>query len=55
MTGDLHVVPLDDLRDHDLSETCWCHPVEIFEGYVPIWVHNSMDGREHTKEQGKLQ
>lgn len=22
----IHVVPLNDLRDHEASITCWCHP-----------------------------
>ena len=37
-----HVVPIDDLREHDLDMSCWCHPVDD-EGVI---VHNSMDGRE---------
>lgn len=42
-----HVVPLVDLREHEISERCWCRPVDD-EG---IWVHNSMDRRELI-EQG---
>jgi hypothetical protein len=40
----LHVVPIDDLREHstDSDKPCWCKP-EI-EGRLII--HNSMDGRE---------
>ena len=54
---DLHVVPVNDLREHEESSKCWCRPVEIFDAsmHAPVWVHNSMDGREHTKEKGKLQ
>ena len=40
-----HVIPLDDLREHDLSDDCWCHPTEDDDA-VGLFVHNSMDGRE---------
>lgn len=49
---DLHVVPLDDLREHEASPDCWCKPVAL--DYDRIWVHPSMDRREHTKERGIL-
>ena len=42
-----HVYPLHDLRDHTLTETCWCKPVINEDGIV---VHNSMDGREDYEE-----
>lgn len=37
-----HVVPLNDLREHDLNGSCWCKPADD-EG---VWIHHSMDGRE---------
>lgn len=51
MTDDMHVVPLNDLRDHEAEETCWCRPTED-EG---VWVHHSLDGRERTLEKGRIQ
>ncbi len=51
MSGDLHVVPVGDLREHEALGTCWCKPRESELG---LWVHNSMDRREHTKERGIL-
>ena len=48
----LHVVPLGDFREHDSLPTCWCKPQENEPG---LWVHNSMDRREHTVEKGVLQ
>lgn len=39
-----HVVPLEDLREHDLTPTCWCHPEQHDD--ESIVVHMSMDGRE---------
>jgi len=46
-----HVVPRDDLRDHELTHECWCRPV-INED--EIIVHNSMDRREEYEEGRKL-
>ncbi|GAB0057432.1 hypothetical protein SIID45300_01760 [Candidatus Magnetaquicoccaceae bacterium FCR-1] len=41
-----HIVPLNDMRPHDRTETCWCRPVADDDGLVVIWAHNSADGRE---------
>lgn len=41
--GVAHVVPREDLRAHEMSEGCWCHPFEE-DGVI---VHNAMDEREH--------
>lgn len=38
-----HIIPSNDLREHDTDIRCWCRPVEDDEGVI---VHNSMDGRE---------
>ncbi len=37
-----HIVPLNDLRDHDTNGSCWCKPT-LDDG---VWLHHSMDGRE---------
>lgn len=50
MTDDTHVVPLNDLREHEAEPDCWCGPTED-EG---VWIHHSMDRREHTIEKGRL-
>jgi hypothetical protein len=43
--GPLHVVPIGDLREHELSAECWCAPIE--DADTPnLWSHNSADGRE---------
>lgn len=44
LPSDLHVVPLNDMRDHFTSCTCWCKPV-LDEEDGRIWVHNPLDGR----------
>jgi len=49
-----HVTPLGDLRDHEESPECWCKPVKDEETEA-IWIHNSMDRREHTIEKGITQ
>jgi len=49
-----HVVPMDDLRDHESSRHCWCKPTQD-EEEPTVWVHHSMDQREYTKEKGKTQ
>jgi len=54
MTDVLHVVPLDDLIDHDSSTRepdCACgpetRPVEREDGTIGwLLVHHSLDGRE---------
>jgi hypothetical protein len=47
----IHVVPLNDLREHDTSLTCWCHPTP--EDDEPrVVLHHSMDERE-SYEQGR--
>jgi hypothetical protein len=51
--GSWHIVPINDLREHKSSKDCWCNPVQD-EEESGIWVHNSMDGREHYDEAGKL-
>jgi hypothetical protein len=51
--GSWHVVPINDLREHKSSHDCWCNPVQD-EEEPGVWVHNSMDGREHYDEERKL-
>jgi hypothetical protein len=39
----VHVIPLNDLREHVELDTCWCNPMLLEDGLI---VHNAMDGRE---------
>ncbi len=48
MTERIHVIPLDDLREHSCSVDCWCRPSRD-EDEPLVWVHHSMDGREGFK------
>lgn len=49
-----HVVPVDDLREHNSSKTCWCHPTPDDED-PGIYVHHSMDQREEYEKGRPLQ
>jgi hypothetical protein len=49
---DIHVLPVNDLRGHLESDTCWCRPRREEEGASAIIVHNAMDQRE-TYERGR--
>jgi hypothetical protein len=41
-----HIIPINDLKEHEDSSTCHCHPeVSIEDGDMFI-VHNSFDRRE---------
>ncbi len=37
-----HVIPIEDLKEHEESPECWCNPTET----EAVWVHNAADGRE---------
>lgn len=43
---DIHVVPLDDLKEHTLSADCECDPIVQVAGARLIYIHNSWDHRE---------
>lgn len=38
-----HVLPINDTREHEESDTCWCHPTTDEDGVV---THHSADQRE---------
>lgn len=41
-----HVLPVDDLKEHEESTTCECEPTVKWENDNIIVIHNSYDGRE---------
>lgn len=43
-----HVVPIDDLKEHE-DKDCWCNPKLIIEEDIYIFIHTSLDGREKPK------
>ena len=44
--GDWHVIPLNDLKEHECSADCWCEPTLDDEAEGLVYVHHSLDGRE---------
>ena len=45
----LHVHPLNDIKEHDTSDTgntCYCEPTCKMEAGEMVVIHNSFDGRE---------
>jgi len=40
--GETHIAPIGDLRQHILSEDCWCEPRNDGDSII----HNSADERE---------
>lgn len=52
---DIHVMPLEDLRDHWPAKTCWCHPEDDeLDEYGCVVMHQSMDGRERHESGAPL-
>jgi hypothetical protein len=49
---EMHRVPVDDLREHDICGSCWCKPhLEVDEcdehGLHFRWYHRALDGRDY--------
>lgn len=49
----IHVMPMNDDREHEETATCWCKPIvedrdrKTGRMYAtPIVIHSAMDGRE---------
>lgn len=48
--GDIHVTPVNDLIDHELSEDCICGPEpELLENGKWMYAHESLDRREDSE------
>lgn len=50
--ADIHIIPLNDFKEHIQSKDCWCHP-KALEHDDKVIVHNAMDQREKY-ERGEL-
>ncbi len=50
----IHVIPLNDMREHEKSDMCWCEPTTkvVGDSGGRVIVHNSMDGRELIERHG---
>lgn len=42
----IHILPVNDLKEHKESSTCECSPTLEVENGEMIFIHNSYDGRE---------
>lgn len=40
-----HIVPVNDLREHEIAPSCWCNPTPDDEDH-DVLIHHSIDGRE---------
>jgi hypothetical protein len=54
VTGDVHVLPVDDDVAHDVIDTCACgpavEPVPRWDGSMGwLVIHHSLDGRERRE------
>lgn len=61
MQKDIHVYPVNDLREHEQTRECWCQPTPIrglATDRLPhgrddiVVVHHSADGRELVEQHG---
>jgi len=51
MSETIHVLPVDDLFEHNQSAHCHCSPrVEYVEDGGVLVIHNSYDGREELEQ-----
>lgn len=50
---DIHVIPINDMKEHIHSRKCWCNPrLEQKNTKETLVIHNSMDGRELIERHG---
>ncbi len=43
---DIHVMPVNDKKEHEMSVSCHCKPRIEVEGAALIIIHNAYDHRE---------
>lgn len=49
----IHILPINDLKEHEESSTCECSPTLEIENGEMIFIHNSYDGRELVESINK--
>lgn len=50
-----HILPVDDLKDHEDGLRCWCAPVvQVFPNGNTLITHNSADGREFFEQDKEV-
>lgn len=56
----IHVLPINDLKEHEETTTCWCNPKVEFsdpetgEAHEGLVIHNSADGREFVEQAERI-
>lgn len=48
-----HIIPLNDLEEHEELTTCKCCPSVEFENGNMIVIHNAFDSREILENKNK--
>lgn len=49
---ELHRIPVDDVREHEICGSCWCKPRREHHtcaehGLHFLWFHRALDGRDY--------
>lgn len=56
----IHILPINDLKEHEQSTMCWCKPTVEFtdpstgQAHEGLCIHNSADGRELVEQAEKI-
>lgn len=53
MSDDLHIIPDNDLREHEADRGCFCNP-KMDPNCPNVFIHNSLDRREFYEENPEL-
>lgn len=49
----IHIIPINDLKEHEETTTCECCPNVEFENGEMIIIHNSFDNREINEQENE--
>lgn len=54
-----HSLPMDDVKNHEMSGACWCIPKRKVLNYgkhhfIFVWYHNAADGRSFYRHKDIL-
>ena len=54
MKWGIHIIPINDFREHRAASDCWCNPTAD-EEEPSVIIHHALDKREFTIEKGITQ
>lgn len=49
-----HILPINDLKEHEESSTCSCNPKVLTENGEMLFIHNAWDLREIIEETNEI-